>query len=265
MKPGGGDICGAESGCQAGSTGAAAGAVARPTELGVDESDDVYVADLANNRVSEFFPTGEFLHAFGEGVASGAAAFELCWTTCQAGGQGTVPGATPMPMGLDVDCQGSVYVAEYIPTYVTGGPFARIERFGEATTPPPPCHGEPTGGTVQPPPVSSPAKTITISRRIWLAGLRRNLRNGTAVLFVKVRVPGRLILHGRGVRRLVRGVRRAGRRVRLPIKPKVRLRHFLKHHRKGAIRVNLTLRPADGSSPASIEKRVVLKRRHHHR
>ncbi len=48
-------------------------------------------------------------------------------------------------------------------------------------------------------------------------------------------------------------------RVRLPVKPKVRLRHFLKRHGKGRIRVAVTFTPAAGI-PRKREKVVVLRR-----
>lgn len=99
--------------------------------------------------------------------------------------------------------------------------------------------------------------------RLHFAGLRRNLRSGTAILFVRVPGPGRVILHGRGIRRVVRVVHRA-KRLRLVVRPKVRLMHYLKRHRKGRIRVLVTFRPDEGD-PATIERPIALKRRHHHR
>jgi hypothetical protein len=99
--------------------------------------------------------------------------------------------------------------------------------------------------------------------RFHFAGLRRNLRSGTAIVFVRVPGPGRVIVHGRGVRRLARVVRRP-KRLRLPVRPKVRLMHYLKRHRKGRIRVLVTFRPDEGD-PTTIERPIALKRRHHHR
>jgi hypothetical protein len=98
------------------------------------------------------------------------------------------------------------------------------------------------------------------SRGFRFSGLRLNRRNGRAIVFVRVPGPGRVILRGRGVRRLVRVVRQA-KRVRLPVRPKVRLMHYLKHHRKARIRVEVTFKP-DGGTPKTIEKVVVLKRHH---
>lgn len=105
-------------------------------------------------------------------------------------------------------------------------------------------------------PVYSPAPAPA---KIRFDGLRLNRRNGSAVLFVRVFEPGRVILHGRGVRRLARGAPGA-MRVRLPVKPKVRLRHYLKQHGKGRIRVEVTFKPL-GGVPRTLEKPIVLKRR----
>lgn len=99
--------------------------------------------------------------------------------------------------------------------------------------------------------------------RFHFAGWQRNLSNGTAIVFVRVPGPGRVILHGRGIRRLVRVVRQA-KRLPLPVRPKVRLMHYLKHHRKGRIRVLATFRPDEGEL-TTIERPIALKRRHSRR
>lgn len=105
-----------------------------------------------------------------------------------------------------------------------------------------------------PPPAWSP--------RLHFSGFRRNLRSGTAILFVSVPGPGRVILRGRGIRRLARFVGQP-RRLRLVVRPKVRLMHYLKRHRKGRIRAAVTFRPHDGSAAETIERPIALKRRHH--
>ncbi len=96
--------------------------------------------------------------------------------------------------------------------------------------------------------------------RIRFDGLRLNRRSGRAAIFVRVDGPGRLILHGRGVRRLARVAKRGRQRVRLPIRPKVRLMRYLKRHGKAKIRVGVTFKP-DGGIPKTIEKVVVLRRK----
>ena len=104
------------------------------------------------------------------------------------------------------------------------------------------------------PPVGTP--------RIHFSGFHRNLRSGTAILFVSVPGPGRVVLRGRGIRRLARFVGQP-RRLRLVVRPKVRLMHYLKRHRKGRIRAAVTFRPHDGSAAETIERPIALKRRHH--
>jgi PKD domain len=112
------------------------------------------------------------------------------------------------------------------------------------------------------------AAPVAPQRRVpdWVrfAGLRRNLRNGTAVLYVRVPAAGRLVLYGRGVLPLHRVAERA-KRVPLPIKPRRPLRRYLRHHRRARIRVEVAFEPQDGSKAKSIERVVVLKRRHHPR
>jgi hypothetical protein len=195
------------------------GELSGPVALVADGLGGIYVADRTAQRVVHFRDSGEFL--------------------------GSVD-AVPNVGGVGVACQGNVFATE------TGTLLARVVRFGEAGTPPPPCTSpsvEPVQVSLAPPP----------SNRIRFGGLIRNRRNGSAVLFVRVPGPGRVILKGRGVRRLTRSAPRA-MRVRLPVKPKVRLRHFLKKHGKGRIRVEVTFRPV-GGEPRSIEKPILLKRR----
>lgn len=109
-------------------------------------------------------------------------------------------------------------------------------------------------------PVYSPA-----TAKIRFAGLRLNRRSGTAILFVRVFEPGRVILHGRGIRRLTRGAPYAGvpssQLLRLPVRPKVRLRRYLKHRGKGRIRPLVTHRPFAATLPKTIERVIVLRRR----
>ena len=88
----------------------------------------------------------------------------------------------------------------------------------------------------QPEPIVAPILKLP-SNKFHFAGLVKNRSNGFAVLYVRVPGPGKVSLTGRGFRRLSRTARQATT-VSLPIKPKVRLRHFLKQHGKGRIRVD---------------------------
>lgn len=155
---------------------------------------------------------------------------------------GGVP-AGPDPVGVATACAGNLFVVQ--------AALARVERFGEPATPAPPCAKAPEA-------VQTTLVPAVVSR-LRFNRLKLNRRNGSAVLFVRVSAPGRVILKGRGVRRLHRGAQRA-KIVRLPVKPKVRLRRFVKRHGKGRIRVEVGFRPVGGES-RSIEKVIVLRRK----
>ena len=121
--------------------------------------------------------------------------------------------------------------------------------------PAPASAGAVEGGPVYAP-VYEPAESPS-NRFLFVRVVRKP--NGYADLYVRTFNSGRLILHGRGVRRLVRGAPRPTV-VRLPVKPKVRLRHWLRRHGKGRIRVEVTFKPFD-AEPRTLEKPIVLRRR----
>ncbi|MEX2448143.1 MAG: hypothetical protein WD404_05295 [Solirubrobacterales bacterium] len=109
-------------------------------------------------------------------------------------------------------------------------------------------------------PVYAPApEGGSMAGSMRIGWVKLNRRSGRAVLFVRVGGPGRLFLWGRGVRRLRRGAERA-KLVRLPVKPKVRLQHYLKRRGKARIRVKVTFTPLTGI-PRTQEKLVALKRK----
>lgn len=107
-------------------------------------------------------------------------------------------------------------------------------------------------------PVYTPAP-VAKPGAVRFAGLKRNRRNGRAVLFVRISRPGKVFLWGRGVRRVRRGAQRPTR-VRLPVLPKIPLKRFLKRRGKAPIRVNVGFQPFAGM-PREFEKRIVLKRK----
>jgi len=249
----GGDVCTLGSDCQAGDASAEAGALNEPLWLAFDRSGNLNVGSTLNHRIDVFAPGGTFLRAFGQGVLDGQAVFQTCTTVCQAGLIDPKPGSGSLltPEGMAIDCGGSLAVLEVEADPPFAERFARIERFGEAGAASPPCTSPPL----------EPIKVTLLKvppNKFRFAGLVKNRSNGTAVLFVRVPGPGRVILKGRGVRRLSRGAPRA-MRVRLPIKPKVRLRRYLKQHGKARIRVEVTFKPTDGT-PFTREKAIVLKR-----
>jgi NHL repeat/WD40-like Beta Propeller Repeat len=85
---------------------------------------DVYVADVpqvaGGNRIEQFSADGDFIRAWGWGTATGADAFEICTTSCQAGIAGSGDGqfsfqfqnSTTDPQIAIDQGDGSVYVAD---------------------------------------------------------------------------------------------------------------------------------------------------------
>lgn len=196
------------------------GALSGPVALALDGSGDVYVADQVDERVEHFSEAGNFLSGFA---------------------------AEPNVAGVVTACGGNVFASE------ESASLARVVRFGELGTPPPPC--TPTKQELEP--IVDPGTKLP-SNKFHFAGLIKKRSNGFAVLYVRVPAPGKVSLTGRGFRRLSRTARQATT-VSIPIKPKVRLRHFLKKHGKGRIRVEVSFTPT-GGEPRKREKVIVLRR-----
>jgi hypothetical protein len=84
-----------------GSSGSGAGQLSSPTGVAIQAtSGNVYVADSGNARVDEFGPGGNFILAFGWGVADGKARAEVCASSCQAGIAGSGPGQFSSPRSI---------------------------------------------------------------------------------------------------------------------------------------------------------------------
>jgi DNA-binding beta-propeller fold protein YncE len=83
-----------------------------------DATHDVYVTDTGNARIDEFDQNGNFIRAWGYGVADGTtSAPQTCTTTCFAGIPGSGEGQLATPVAIAVDNSGGssnedVYVAE---------------------------------------------------------------------------------------------------------------------------------------------------------
>jgi DNA-binding beta-propeller fold protein YncE len=259
------DICTTQ--CQAGDNIAGPGVISSPEDVAVGPEGNVFVADGGDNYVAVFSAAGEFIDTFGDSgpealveptaiASDDAGALWVADSTADSVKRFSAAGAflagfpaAARPMGVAPACGGNLFViSEDI-----GDAFSRVERYGEPGAPVPPCAKGPESVSVTLIPFVAP------SNRVRFRGLRLNRRNGSAVLLVRVAGPGRVLLKGRGVRRLSRGALRA-KVVRLPVKPKVRLRHFVKRHGKGRIRVEVTFRPV-GGEPRTIEKVIVLRRR----
>ena len=237
-----------------------------PRDVIVGDDGNLYVADFANEQVDVFTKEGvgpiRTIGGTGSGqgelsgpvalVADGQGGIYVADETAERvvhfrddGGFLNSVNAAPNVAGVGVACQGNLFAAE------SGTLLARVLRFGEPGTPSPPCT------PVEPELIVDPGAKLP-SNKFHFAGLVKNRSNGFAVLYVRVPGPGKVSLTGRGFRRLSRTARQATT-VSLPVKPKVRLRHFLKQHGKGRIRVEVTFTPT-GGEPRKREKVIVLRR-----
>ena len=103
---------------QIGSPGTAAGQVFGPRGIAVAPDGHLLVVDNGNSRVSEFTATGTFIRAWGFGVDTGAASFEVCTaaSTCQAGVGGGAAGQLSTPgtgtSGIALDSQGNIFIVD---------------------------------------------------------------------------------------------------------------------------------------------------------
>jgi len=76
-------------------------------------SGHVFVSDLGNHRISEFSAWGEFIKAWGWGVADGStSALQTCTTTCFAGIPGAGASQLNAPNGISIAPNGNLYVFE---------------------------------------------------------------------------------------------------------------------------------------------------------
>jgi hypothetical protein len=115
-----------------GGVGEESGQFGGPNGVAVEqESGDVYVADTGNQRVDKFGPGGEFLFAWGWGVADGhTEAPQTCTTDCFTGVYGGGSGELRSPAGVAVD--NDPLSASYRDVYVVDTANARVEKFDSA-------------------------------------------------------------------------------------------------------------------------------------
>lgn len=114
-----------------GSEGSGAGQINRPQGIAVDRSNGtVYVADELNRRVDAFDSSGNFLRAFGWGVADGTSTeLQVCTTTCfkglAGGGAGQISSRSGDLGAIAVDNDPAS--PSYHDVYIVDG--FRIEKF----------------------------------------------------------------------------------------------------------------------------------------
>jgi hypothetical protein len=89
--------------------------------------------------------------------------------------------------------------------------------------------------------------------------VRHNKHRGTAILTVNAPDPGRLVLFGKGLKRIRRNVANAGR-VKLPIKPKGSVRGKLDHTGKAKVGAKVTF-TLPGVSADTKTRRLTLRKR----
>ncbi len=99
-----------------GGPGSGAGQLSSPHDVSVDPvTGNVSVADTANNRISQFTPSGTFIRAFGfDVIPGGGTGLEACTaaTTCKAGTAGGAGGELGAPYGIAQNAQGNIFVTQ---------------------------------------------------------------------------------------------------------------------------------------------------------
>jgi streptogramin lyase len=80
-----------------GSLGSGSGELKHPEGVALDAKGDVWVVDSGNYRVDEFSSEGQFMRAFGWGVATGEKTLQTCSSGCKTG----LPGSGPGQLGVE--------------------------------------------------------------------------------------------------------------------------------------------------------------------
>jgi hypothetical protein len=113
-----------------GSEGTGADQFIEPNGVAINQSNgDAYIADRNNDRVEKFSSTGNFLMAWGWGVADGITkATQTCTTTCFMGLPGSGTGQLSGPEGIAVDS--NPLSPAYEDVYVEDRSDLRVEKFG---------------------------------------------------------------------------------------------------------------------------------------
>jgi NHL repeat-containing protein len=115
-----------------GKTGTGAGQLRAAKGIAADpDTGHLFIADEENNRISEFTAWGEFVKAWGWGVADGTnEELQTCTSTCFAGSAGGKAGQLSHPGGIAVAENGDIYVFERsnqrVQVFSSTGEFVRL-------------------------------------------------------------------------------------------------------------------------------------------
>jgi hypothetical protein len=244
VGPSNASVCTVETGCVAGAGGTGAGELTSPTVVTTDSSGDYFVSDVDSDRISEFSSAGAFISAFGEGVADGAATFQVCTTTCVAGIESTAAGSTPNAYGLAFNPSGQLSVIEEMsePEHAN---FARVENFG---TPVPPATGSTT-----PPATTSPQPFVAPSGKFKLGKVTLNKKKGTATVTVTPVAAGKFVLSGKGVKKST-GTGKANRPTTLKVIATGKTKKSLAKSGKATVKVKIVFTPTGGKATTQTKK-----------
>ncbi len=116
-----------------GEEGTGAGQFTEPRGIAVEqETGDVYIVDSNDQRVEKFDAAGDFLLAWGYGVADGKNEAETCATTCLTGlaGAGSGQFAAHSAEGVAVD--NATFSSSHGDVYVIDAENNRVEKFDSA-------------------------------------------------------------------------------------------------------------------------------------
>ncbi|MGO9490060.1 MAG: hypothetical protein ACLQBB_13670, partial [Solirubrobacteraceae bacterium] len=115
-----------------GTEGPGAGQLREPTDVAVnDRTGDVYVVDAGNERIDRFDATGQFLEAWGWGVADGKKEYERCTKECRAGLSGIGNFELEQPATIAIDNSSATEDPSAGDVYVEArtGEHAMIDKF----------------------------------------------------------------------------------------------------------------------------------------
>ena len=171
----GANLCLGSSGdsCGPGTAGAGDGQLSNPSGVAVDlASGDFYVTDTANARVEKFDSAGNFLMAWGWGVADGStAALQTCTSSCFAGIAGSGAGQLSSPVAIAVDNSSNLADPSRGDVYVDDSANLSIEKFSSSGAFISAITGTPTGSGGALVPFSGPVGVSTdpATGDMWVA------------------------------------------------------------------------------------------------